>query len=37
MENTDELAQLLRKMGYSEVIVTKIIDWYLKDHTEIIS
>ncbi len=35
MENDVELAQFLREMGYSEAIVAKIIDWYLKDHPEI--
>lgn len=35
MEDTVELSQLLRQMGYSETVVTKIIAWYLKDHPEI--
>jgi hypothetical protein len=37
MENDIELAELLREMGYSEAIVTKILDWYLNDHPEIIA
>jgi hypothetical protein len=32
MANDLELTQLLREMGYSEAVVTKIIDWYSKDH-----
>lgn len=35
MEDTVELSQLLRQMGYSEAVVDKIVGWYLKDHPEI--
>jgi len=35
MENDSELTQLLREMGYSEAVVAKIVEWYLKDNPEI--
>jgi len=33
-ENTD-LVRMLREAGYSEDIITRIIEWYSTDHPEV--